>query len=84
MDLASGHVNELKQGVSCDFFDNLVNPFSHPQSFVLLTTFYQVVSTDDCDHESRLTTDVWVSRLLHLWQHLLECTGRTVVVSGFV
>ena len=84
MDLASGRVNELKRGVPCGFFDNLANPFSHPQSFVLLMTFYRVVSTDDRNHESRLTTDVWVSRLLHLRQHLLECTDRTVIVSGFV
>ena len=88
MDLASGRVNELKWRVSCGFFDDLMNFFSHPQrGFVLLMTFYWTVSADyrlHCNHKNRLTTDVWVRRLLHLRQHLLECTDCIVVVSDFV
>ena len=88
MDSASGRVNELERRVSCGFFDNLANLFSYPQrGFVLLKTFYWMASTDNHlhrNHENKLTTDVWVRRLLHLQQHLLECTNRTVVVSGFV
>ena len=88
MDLASGCVNKLERRVSCGFFGDLANLFSYPQrGFVLLTTFYRIMSTY-CrlhhDHENKLTTDVWVGRLLQLQQHLLECTDRTVVVSSFV
>ena len=88
MDSASGRVNELERRVSCGFFDDLVNPFLHHQrGFVLLMTFYRIVSTDyrlHRNYENKLTTDVWIRRLLHLGQHLLECTNRTVIVSGLV
>ena len=70
MDLASGRVNELEQRVSRGFFGDLGNLCSYPQrSFVLLTTFYRMMSTDyrlHYNYENKLTMDVWVGRLLHL------------------
>ena len=88
MDLASGRVNELERRVLHGRFGDLANLCSYPQrSFVFLTTFYRTASTDyrlHHNYENKLTTDVWVRRLLHLQQHLLECADRTVVVSGFV
>ena len=85
MDLASGRVNELEWRVSRGHFGDLADLCSHPRKgFALLTTFYWMVSTDYRNHENKLTTGVWVRRLLRLRQHLLECTDRTVVVSGFV
>ena len=46
-----------------------------------------MVSTDyrlHHNYKNELTTDVWVRRLLHLRQHLLECTDRNIIVFGFV
>ena len=85
MDLATGCVNELERQVSRGRSGDPANLCSYPQrGFVLLTTSYRMVSTDYRNHENKLTTDFWVGRLLHLRQHLLECTDRSVVVTGFV